>query len=534
VTALARFEFILLLVAASIALVLLARRLRLPEAATLIIGGLCLALLPGMPDVEMDPEFALVFFLPPLLLLSAYQTDWRAFRADLRIILQLAIGAVVFTTFAIGLATHWLLPMLPWGACFALGAIVAPPDAVAAKAVLQGLPLPSRVVTLLEGESLLNDATGLVLYRLAVVAALTGAFHGASIAKDFLILVVGGIPVGFLAGLAASTIIGRLHDNELGIATGFLAAWGSYLAADRLHVSGVIATVACGIVMGWRQHALYSAEKRMHARSVWRVISFILESLIFILIGLSLRAILHRFASHPDALLDLLGPILAIIAVLVLSRFVWIFTATYVVRFFAPGLRKRDPYPPVRNPLVMSWAGMRGVVSLAAALALPDDFPGRDIILIATFAIILVTVIVQGSTLAPLIRLLGFDGSQTAPFRQTLPEREVRLLVAKSQAGAARLHSAQDDGSHRHPRLVEQYEFKVGALTRSLAANGALESVRTDHYDAILSTIEAGREALLRLHRAGDIDNHVLRVIERELDAEEIRAHHLKASNGMA
>lgn len=534
ITPLVRFEFILLLVAVSIGLVLIARRLRMPEAATLIIGGLLLALLPGMPDIEMDPEFALVFFLPPLLLLSAYQTDWRAFRADLRIILQLAIGAVAFTTLAVGLATHWLLPALPWGACFALGAIVAPPDAVAAKAVLQGLPLPSRTVTLLEGESLLNDATGLVLYRLAVAAALTGTFQGTGIARDFLILVVGGIPIGIIVGLVASTLIGWLHDYELGIATGFLAAWGSYLAADRLHVSGVIATVVCGIIMGWRQHALYSAEKRMQTRSVWRVISFVLESLVFILIGLSLRAILRRFSGHPEALHSLLVPILLIIAVLILARFLWIFAATYVVRFLAPGLRKRDPYPPFRNPLVMSWAGMRGVVSLAAALALPEDFPGRDIILIATFAVILVTVIVQGSTLAPLIRLLGFDGSPTGPFRQTLPEREARLRVATRQAEAARRHSRQDDGTHRHPRLVEQYDFKVGALSRSLEAGGALESVRTHHYEAILATIAAGRDALLGLHRAGDIDNNVLRILERELDAEEIRAHHLKASNSAA
>jgi CPA1 family monovalent cation:H+ antiporter len=301
-----------------------------------------------------------------------------------------------------------------------------------------------------------------------------------------------------------------------------------------LQESGVIATVACGIVMGWRQHSLYSAEKRMQTRSVWRVISFILESLVFILIGLSLRAILHRLEGNSEALESLIGPIFLIILALIVARFLWIFTATYVVRFLSPALRKRDPYPPVRNPLVMSWAGMRGVVSLAAALALPGNFPGRDLILIATFAVILVTVIVQGSTLAPLIRLLGFDGSPTGAFRKTLPEREARLRIAKLQAEAARRQSRNDDGSYRHPRLVEQYEFRVGALSRSLEAEGALDGVRTSHFEAILATITAGRDALLNLHRAGEIDNDVLRILERELDAEEIRALHLKASKSDA
>lgn len=530
-TPLLRFEFILLLVAISIGLVLAARRLRLPEATTLIIGGLGLALLPGMPEIEMDPEFVLVLFLPPLLLLSAYHTDWRAFRADLRIILQLAVGAVAFTTLVVGLAAHWALPELSWGACFALGAIVAPPDAVAAKAVLQGLPLPSRIITLLEGESLLNDASGLVLYRLAVVATLTGTFDGSAVAANFLLLVIGGIPIGAAMGLLASSLIGRLRDSELGIATGFLAAWGSYLLADSLHVSGVISTVSCGIIMGWRQHSLYSAEKRMQTRSVWKVISFVLESLVFILIGLSLRAILKRFADHSDMLQDMIWPILLIIAVLIISRIIWIFTATYFVRFLLPGLRKRDPYPPIRNPLMMSWAGMRGVVSLAAALALPSAFPGRDVILIATFAVILVTVIVQGSTLAPLVRLLGFDGSQTGPVRPTLPERQARLHVATRQAEAVHRHSEQADGSHRHPRLVEQYQFRVGALSRSGDTGDMNQNVRAHHFEAILAAVAAGRDALLGLHRDGEIDNEVLRILERELDAEEMRAHHLKASH---
>ncbi|MBX3584982.1 MAG: sodium:proton antiporter [Rhizobiaceae bacterium] len=385
-----RFEVVLLLIFASVVLTLVARRLRLPTSGALIFGGIGLALVPGMPSIELDPDFVLVLFLPPLLLLSAYLTDWRAFRADLRIILQLAVGAVLFTTLAVGWVTHWLLPELPWAACFALGAIVSPPDAVAAKAVLKGMPLPARTVTLLEGESLLNDATGLVLYRFAVVAALTGTFSGSGAAGSFLLLVAGGLAVGVACGFLASVATGFVVSGELGVTTSFLAAWGSYILGDGLGVSGVLATVACGIIMGWRQHELLDAEQRFQSQAVWRVIGFILESLIFILIGLSLRSVLDRMSDGAIESEQIFVQLGVIVATVVIARFLWIVSLTYGVRAIFPRLRQRDPYPPFRIPLVMSWAGMRGVVSLAAALALPEGFPGRDFILLATFAVILV------------------------------------------------------------------------------------------------------------------------------------------------
>jgi NhaP-type Na+/H+ or K+/H+ antiporter len=256
----ARFELVLLLIAVSIVLKLVARRLRLPTAATLIVGGAMLALVPATPDIGLDPGLSLVLFLPPLLMASAYFTTWRDFRADLRIILQLAVGAVLFTTLAVGWVAHAVMPGLPWAACFALGAIVSPPDAVAAKAVLHGLPLPRRMVTLLEGESLVNDATGLVLYRFAVAAALTGAFSLGAATASFCLLVAGGVAVGAAAGLVASTLLGRLKDAELSAVASLLVAWGSYIGAERLGVSGVLSTVACGLVLGWRQHDLFTKE----------------------------------------------------------------------------------------------------------------------------------------------------------------------------------------------------------------------------------------------------------------------------------
>ncbi|WP_338034048.1 Na+/H+ antiporter [Lichenicola cladoniae] len=504
----------------------MARLIRLPQAGTLILGGLALALVPGMPPIELDPDFVLVLFLPPLLLLSAYLTDWRAFRADLRIILQLAIGAVIFTTFIVGWVTHLVLPELPLAACFALGAIVSPPDAVAAKAVLNGLNLPSRTITLLEGESLLNDATGLVLYRFAVVATLTGAFSSTAAVGSFILLTVGGVAVGIACGYLVSTVTSRFLDGEMGVVVTFLAAWGSYILGDALDVSGVLATVCCGIVMGWRQHALLDGERRFQSRAVWRVVGFLLESLVFILIGLSLRSVLTRLPVDTIEFGHTFLQVGAVIIAVILSRFLWIIPMSYGVRAIAPALRRRDPYSPLRIPLVMSWAGMRGVVSLAAALALPEHFPGRDFILLATFAVILVTVLVQGTTLAPLIRFLRFDRALPATSR-TLSEGVARIHVIAAQIAAVEAVSIGDDGSHRHPRLIEQLQFRLAAVTRAVEANGALDAVRTEHFVALLTAVAGGRAELVRMHRAGEIDNQVLHALEKELDADEIRARHL-------
>ena len=521
-----RFEFVLLLIAVCVVLTLVARRLRLPPAAALIVGGLALALVPGMPSIELDPDLVLVLFLPPLLLLSAYLTDWRAFRADIRIILQLAIGAVIFTTFAVGWVTHLVLPELPLAACFALGAIVSPPDAVAAKAVLNGLNLPARTVMLLEGESLLNDATGLVLYRIAVVATLTGAFSSSNAAGSFLLLILGGVVVGVACGYVASTATGRFLDGELGVTASFLASWGSYILGEALGVSGVLSTVFCGIIMGWRQHALLDAEQRFQSQAVWRVINFLLESLVFILIGLSLRSVLDRLGNGTIASEQTMWQIGAVVLAVIVSRFFWIIPASYGVRFVAPALRRRDPYPPFRIPIVMSWAGMRGVVSLAAALALPEAFPGRDFILLATFAVILVTVVVQGATLAPLIRWLRFDRS-VPPVKRTHSESVARQHVKAAQIAAVEAMSLNEDGTHRHPRLIEQLKFRLAAITRSLEAKGALDNVRTEHFEALIASVAGGRAELIRMFRAGEIDNEVLRALEKELDADEIRARHL-------
>jgi CPA1 family monovalent cation:H+ antiporter len=521
-TAVSRFEVILLLMAAIVVLDIAARRFRLPRAAALILGGIGFAMIPGTPNVEIDPELVLVLFLPPLLMSSAWFTSWRDFRADLRIILQLAVGAVFFTTFVVGVVTHLVMPSLPWAACFALGAIVSPPDSVAAKAVLSKLPLPPRVILLLEGESLVNDASGLVLFRFAVAAALTGSFSLGEATLTFAWLAIGGVLAGVVFACLTIFVIKRMRDTDLIIVWTFLNAWMSYIAAEKLGVSGVLSTVACGIILGWKQHEIIGAATRTRAIAVWGVVVFALESLVFILIGLSLRGILTRLGDS-DALVALLPATAAIVAAVIIARFVWIFLGTYLPRLLVPSLRAKDPYPPLAVPFIMSWAGLRGVVSLAIALSLPEGFPGRDFILAVTFAVILVTVLVQGTTLAPLARLLasgGFAILQSA----NLTESQARARVATAQLAAIEKESLGEDGNHRHPRLVEQYTYRRNAATRFSEETETLMPHRVDHYTTVLAAIHAGREELLRMHRAGEIHDSVLHTIEEGLDLEEVNA----------
>jgi monovalent cation/hydrogen antiporter len=528
-----RFEIVLMLVAACIGLSRLAKRYRLPEASTLILGGLAVALIPNIPDITLDPDLVLVLFLPPLLLRSAYLSDVRAFRDNWWIILHLATGAVVFTTLVVGVTTHFVAPNLPWAACFALGAIVSPPDAVAASAILKHLPLPSRTVTLLEGESLLNDATGLVLYRMSVVAALTGAFSGLAASETFLGLTVGGIVAGIACGYIANKLVAHVLVAELAVTASFLCAWGSYILGDALHVSGILTTATCGLIMGWRQHSTLGAQERLQSQAVWRVTGFVLESLIFILIGLSLRSVVGGLHRQDATFASWLIPLGSIVIAVVAARFVWIFIAAYGVRAALPGLRRRDPYPPVRIPLVMSWAGMRGVVSLAAALALPEGFPGRNFLQLTTFVVILITVLVQGTTLAPLIRLLGFHSAPRAA-SATLTEADARRRIIAAELAAIEHRSSQEDGSQRHPRLVEQYRYRLNAVTRAVEARGAMDYVRVDHFDTVLAAVSAGREELLRLRNQGVIDNLVLNALERELDGDELQAKHLLMTGSRA
>jgi NhaP-type Na+/H+ or K+/H+ antiporter len=393
---------------------------------------------------------------------------------------------------------------------------------VAAKAVLQKVALPHRIIVLLEGESLVNDASGLVLLRFAVAAALTGTFSVGDATISFFTVAIGGLLVGIVFAFVAMFVIKRIKEIDLAIAFTFLVAWISYIAAEKLHVSGVLATVACGMILGWKQHELFDAALRTRATAAWSVVVFVLESLVFILIGLSLRGVLHRLGGA-DALTAMAPATAAIIAAVILARFAWMYLGTYLPRMLSPKLDARDPAPPWTVPFVMSWAGLRGVVSLAAALSLPEDFAGRDMILAITFAVILVTVLIQGSTLAPLVRLL-LRGSTTVPHHSRLSEAQARARVAEAQFTAIEQASRNDDGSHRHPRLFEQYTYRKRAAARYAEEAETLSTHRIDHFTTVLAAIEAGRHELLKMHRNDEIHDSVLQTIEEGLDLEEVNA----------
>ncbi len=359
-----------MLFAAVIALHWAAERLSFLPSAALLLGGGALAFLPNLPKVSLDPELVLVLFLPPLLMDGAYYAAFGRLRRHLPGILSLAVGAVLFTTLVVGLVLHQLVPGLPWAACFALGAIVSPPDAVAARSVLQRVRLPRRLQALLEGESLINDATGLVLFRFAIAAALTGSFNALDAGSSFVLLAVGGVVVGTAIGFAGVFILRRLPDQTLIVATATLLSWAAYLGGEALHVSGVIPGVAAGIVFGWYQHEVLPARVRMQGAAFWR-------TLVFILIGFSLRGVLDRVGLE-RVFTSMALPVIGIVVAVLLTRFAWVFGSELLL-----GMLKRTGVSRVRplgwrQATVLSWAGMRGVVTLAVALSLPNEMPGRD------------------------------------------------------------------------------------------------------------------------------------------------------------
>ncbi|MCR0984794.1 Na+/H+ antiporter [Roseomonas populi] len=525
----AQFEFILLLLVAVVCLEALARLLRLPPAAALILGGGALTFIPGMPALSLDPELVLLLFLPPLLMASAYFTPWREFRAQLGGILALAVGAVAFTTLAVGLVVRWAVPELPWAACFALGAVVSPPDAVAAKAVLQRVRLPRRTMMLLEGESLLNDAAGIVLFRFAVAAALTGTFSLWDATVSFGVLAIGGIVAGLAVGAAGVRLLGLFKSMELGIITTLLMPWAAYILAEELHASGVIATVVAGMVLGWYQHEIFTAGGRRTGTAVWEIMTHLLEALVFVLIGLSLRGVLLRLGGAGDAAQDLGGPVLAVIVAVILSRFAFVFGARLLMRGLDRLRGHEATGVDARASAVIGWAGMRGVVTLAVALSVPEEMAGRDLILVSAFAVILVTVLLQGTTLGWVIRLLGVGLREDEGGAQ-LTRHQAEVILAETQLATVQALATALDGSIRHPRLLEQFGYRARAAARFSEASEDLRGARDDHFDVVLAAVAAGRAEVLRLHRAGRLHDEVLHALEHDLDLQELMAGRLRGA----
>lgn len=515
----------LLLVVAALAVV--AQRLAVPYPILLVIGGLVLGFIPGLPHIELEPELVFVLFLPPLLNSAAWYTSWRDFRFNLRPILLLAIGLVLATTFAVATVAHFTIAGVTWATGFVLGAIVSPPDAVAATAITQRLNVPRRVVTVLEGESLINDATGLVAYRFAVAAVATGAFSLWEAGLRFFLMAIGGVLIGLAMGWIIVKIHSLMDDSLVEITSSILMCFVTYMLAERLGVSGVLAVVALGLYHRRKSPEVLSPRTRIQMIAVWDIIVFLLNGLIFILIGLQLPTILNEISEYSLTTLIWYGVLVSVVAIAV--RLLWVYPSAYIPRLLSPKLRERDPYPDWRLLLLIGWAGMRGVVSLAAALALPltisngAPFPNRGLILFLTFCVILVTLVLQGLTLPLLIRWFQIVDDDNIERE----EMEGRLRAA--EAALDRLDElVTKGGAETEAELIQWLRTQYDERIRSISA--CCVAIDTGSRDRLTvfrrlqqEMLSAERRTAIQLRNQGIINDEVLHRIERDLDLEETR-----------
>ena len=520
------FETVLALLVGVTLLATLARRFRVPTPSVLVAGGLLAALVPGLPDVRFEPQLVFLVFIPPLLYRASLLASYRDVRASLGPILSLGVGHVLFATAAVACIAHAGVRGLPWASAFALGAVVSPPDVAAATAFTRRLPLPRRVVTILEGESMMNDAAAIVAYRMAVAAAVTGTFSLMGAGVRFLWVGAGGIAVGLVVARLLALARRHIHDPEVENTISLLTGYAAYLPAERLGVSGVLAVVATGLYLGRVGPRFVSADTRVQNSGMWDVVVFLLEGLIFILTGLGLRPIVAHVTG--PAALELARAALLVSAAVIVARFVWVYPAVYLPRLASRRRRAREPAPPWQNLVVVAWTGLRGADSLVLAAAIPTvtavgvPFPGRDTVIAVTYGVIVVTLLGLGFTLAPLVRRLGMRETGEADRREELTARlrtaEAALQRLEELAAADWMHPE----SLTHTR--DRYHHRTQRFRGH--AHGA-----SDHQeDAILAAdrrlgrelLAVERRELLRLRDEGAISDGVMRRIQRELDFEEL------------
>ena len=490
----------------------LSRRLGVPYPMLMVVGGLVLGFIPGIPRLALPPDLVLLIFLPPILMGAAYFTSVRDLRANLAPIGLLAVGLVVVTTFAVGWVAHTLAPDMGWPAAFALGAIVSPPDAVAATAVAQRLGLPRRLVVILEGESLVNDATALTAYGIAIAAAGAATFTIGSAALDLAFVTVAGVAIGAVVGAGVIWIERHLDDAPVEVLVSLIAPFAAYLPAEEIGASGVLAAVTTGLLLGrWSPRVLTSASRTL-GLAVWQMMIFLINAAIFVLIGLQLPVVLAE-AERPIGQLVLVAVAVAITAIVV--RLAWVLVTGKVVGDLVTGRRDAT----WRSSFVVGWAGMRGAISLALALAISEAvIPARDLILFATFGVILATLVGQGLTLPLVIRLLGIrstaeDGRENALAR-----------VAATDAALRRLDDLEEELPD-HRLLIEQLRERYRHRGEHLPAVGDEEADREllEHQRIRQSVLEAERGVLIELRDRGVIADDVLHVIQREIDLEQLR-----------
>lgn len=522
---------LLMLVAGSAVVAAAARRTPVPAPLLLVAVGLVVSYVPGVPDYTLDPEVVLPLLLPPLLYTSATDSSYLDLRAQVRPVALLSVGYVLFATFVVGWAAYVIVPGLPLTAALVLGAVVAPPDAVAATAVARRVGLPSRITTILQGESLLNDATAITAYKVALAAAIGEGATWAGGIGEFLLAAVGGVGIGLLLMVPIHWLRTHLKEALLQNTLSLLIPFVAYAVAEQVHASGVLAVVVVALYLGHRAWEVDFAT-RLQEEAVWKMVAFVLESAVFALIGLQLPVVLKGLGEYRG--LDAAWYAIALFLVVVATRFVWVYPATFLPRMFSARIRDREDNPTWKGAMTTGWAGMRGVVSLAIAFSIPltvhdgGPFPQRNLILFLTFTTVIGTLVVQGLTLPPIIRLLKFPGRDQQA--ETLAEANAQAQA--SRVAEKRLEALLEDERNTLPppladRLREVLERRRNAVWERLGATNPVTGETVDDTYRRLSRemISAERSMFVRLRDGRYIDDEMLRTLLRRLDLEEAAAY---------
>jgi monovalent cation/hydrogen antiporter len=533
-----KFRFVIFILAILVGLSALIGKIRLPHPVFFVLAGFGIGFIPVLPDLELDPDVVFIIFLPPLLYDAAFRTSWNDFKTDIRPIFALAVSLVFFTTLAVAAAAHYSIPGFSWPLAFLLGAIVSPPDAVAASGIIKGLGLNKRVITILEGESLLNDASALITYRYALLAVTTGSFLFWQAGLQFLLVSGGGILIGIITGYVLVLTHKKLNKSPvvetcLTLLTPFL----SYFSAEQLHASGILSVVATGLVMSWRSPEIFSYQTRMRARVVWDTLLFLLNGFVFILIGMQLPRILKQLDMY--SFRQLMGYGIIVSAVTIIVRILWVFAGAYLTKSLA-GKRetldaaavKRYDETTWKNVLIISWTGTRGIISLAAALALPlalnngRAFPQRPLILFLSFVVIFITLVVQGLSLPLLVRLLKVKRRPD----EDGEAKELQLYIVNST-----LNFIDDEFSEGQDRVLGEqlkakYEGQAKQLTGEIQTNKLktksaqkLPTEYTSRQQAQMKITKFQRDLLLKLHKESSFNAAAIKQAERKMDIDELQ-----------
>jgi Na+/H+ antiporter len=515
---------VIVLLAVVTALAEVTDKVKIPYPILLVLAGIGIGLVPGLPHIDLDPEVVFLVFLPPVLYAAAWNTSWADFKAAKRPITLLAIGCVIFTMCAVAWIAHMFIPDVGWAEAFVLGAIISPPDAVAASAATKGLAVPKRITTILEGESLVNDATGLIAYKYAVGAVVSGAFVFWEAGLQFLVVAAGGIALGLLMGYVFKWVHKLTPDNATTDTTlTFLTPFIAYLLAESIHVSGVLAVVAAGLFLSWNSSTIFSQQTRLQANGTWNTVIFLLNGTIFIFIGLQLPQIVINLGEYRFLSVLKYGAIISLAAIV--GRLIWVYPATYLPRMLSRRIRETEPFPAVKMVTIVAWSGMRGVVSLAAALALPltiagsTPFPNRDLIIFLTFCVILATLVLQGLTLRPMINWFGIKPDE----KEYREEEEARLRLASSIIEHIEENYSLSLSDEVLNQIKSKYEIRIQRLRKGPGNKKMDEETINEFHRIQQELLDKERNLILQLRAEAKISDEAMRRIEYELDLEETR-----------